>query len=186
MYSTVENLLADDEELLLTANPSIFSAKYFNRYAVSFLIAVAVSAVLVYGYLNLSLPVNPLYGNLLTVLILLYVLKLEVRRRFTMYHMTNFKIIQEKGILNKKWVSINYHQVTHVDMKQNFEERIFGVSNLHIATAGESTRELDMEGMKHSHDLKQRIMERARDSSTSYDNQSNAGNQDNRTDDLSQ
>jgi putative membrane protein len=46
---------------------------------------------------------------------------------------------QEYGVLNKKYASIPYHRIQNVDLNRNLLERILGLSEIQIHTAGESS-----------------------------------------------
>ena len=162
MLSSVDKILSEDEVLEETLNPSLFDTRYFARYIVSLLGILIISSLTAYISTNYSLPFNGIYLSSLVVLPILYGAYTEVGRRFKMYHFTDQKIIMEHGILDKQWKSLYYSDVTHVEMIQNIEERIFGVSDLYVDTAGESGTELTLNGVDQPHRIQKMIMERSK------------------------
>lgn len=158
MFSSVDKTLADGESLEETVNPSRMDTRYFKNFLFAGFMTILVLVLTIQTATSNILPVHPSYAMALLVAPLIMAGLTELRRRFTMYHLTDKKIIEEKGILNKNWVSINYDDITHVKMNQDIEERVFGVSDIKIDTAGESTTELDMEGLKNPHTYKKKIM----------------------------
>jgi len=159
MFSAVNEILGENEKLEETLNPSVFDSRYFFTYLFVAILILGIVAGTFYVSGNFELPFNPLYLLLLNVLPVLYVLKTEMRRRFIMYHFTDSKIIVEKGIFDKTWQSLYYSDITHAELVQNFEERIFDVSDLHIATAGESSMEVTLNGVKDPHRYHKKVME---------------------------
>lgn len=161
MLSSVDKILGEDEELEETVHPSLFDTKYFTKYLVSLLGILIVSSGTVYVSSNYELPFNAFYLSVLVIIPILYGAYTELGRRFRMYHFTDQKVIMERGILDKKWTSLYYSDITHVEMIQNFEERIFGVSDLFLDTAGEAGTEMTLNGVDQPHRFQKLIMERS-------------------------
>jgi len=78
-----------------------------------------------------------------------------------MYHFTDSQIIEEYGILNKDINTIHYENVTHATLDQDFEERIFSVSDIEIDSAGEAGTEIVLNGVRNAAKYKNMIDERA-------------------------
>ena len=165
MFSSVEEILNEGEELEETLNPSLFDTRYFAKYLISLFGILLVSMATVYVTTNFTLPFNGLYLSALVIVPILYGAYTEIGRRFKMYHFTDQKVILEQGILDKNWKSIYYTDITHVEMIQNFEERIFGVSDLYIDTAGEAGTELTLNGIDRPHKYQKKLMSSSQESS---------------------
>lgn len=58
---------------------------------------------------------------------------------FYRYEVREDEFRQEYGVLNKKYTSIPYHRIQNVDLNRNLLERILGLSEIQIHTAGESS-----------------------------------------------
>jgi len=59
--------------------------------------------------------------------------------RFWRYQFTEEAIKIEKGVILKKYISIPYERIQNVDIYRGIFERILGLSELHIQTAGYSS-----------------------------------------------
>lgn len=146
MFSSVEELLADDEELIESVKPAKTDSRYFKGYFLAAVLFVVLS-VLVYG-LNVFIGLNPIIAALVVIAPLLIAVKTEVERRFVMYHFTDRKIVVERGIFSKNFYSVNYDKITHVETIESFQERLFNVSDIHLHTAGEDEQEIVLNGVK--------------------------------------
>lgn len=58
--------------------------------------------------------------------------------RFWKYELTEHSLKIEKGIIWKKYISIPYDRVQNVDIYRGLIDRILGLSDLHVQTAGYS------------------------------------------------
>jgi len=58
--------------------------------------------------------------------------------RFWRYELTDNSLKIEKGIIWKKYISIPYDRVQNVDIYRGLVDRILGLSDLHVQTAGYS------------------------------------------------
>ena len=61
----------------------------------------------------------------------------ELERRATTYMITNKRIIKEVGLLGKATSSTIYQRVTDIRSSQSFIQRLLGIGNIYINTAGE-------------------------------------------------
>ncbi len=163
MFSSVDELLERGEELEESVHPSRFDTRFFRLYLVSFLLTVLVAAGVAFEYSRGLLPFSQNYllaGLLIPLLLVVYT---EFKRQFVMYHFTDRKVITEKGILNKTIVSIYYSDVTHTQLNQKIQERIFDVSDLEVDTAGEHNTELWLNGLKNPQHYKKMIGKRSQE-----------------------
>ena len=60
--------------------------------------------------------------------------------RFYYYELTNNGFRKESGVIWKKYVTIPYDRIQNVDIYRGVLARIFGLSDLHIQTAGMSAQ----------------------------------------------
>jgi uncharacterized membrane protein YdbT with pleckstrin-like domain len=81
---------------------------------------------------------GPILGALVLYFIGFYGWAVLVHR-FYRYELRESEFRQEYGVLNKKYASVPYGRIQNVDVNRNLLERIFGLSELQIHTAGEST-----------------------------------------------
>lgn len=54
------------------------------------------------------------------------------------YELTDKEFRKEFGIIRKRYVSIPYDQIQNVDIHRGITDRLLGLSELHIQTAGQS------------------------------------------------
>ncbi len=81
------------------------------------------------GFLLLSI-----LGILFVIAIPFILAKLEYR--FYMYDLTENGFQKEYGIIAKKYVTIPYERIQNIDMSQTVIERLLGLYNIDIQTAG--------------------------------------------------
>jgi uncharacterized membrane protein YdbT with pleckstrin-like domain len=77
----------------------------------------------------------------LPVLLLLWPLKRHLRNRLTRMTILDDRLRYERGLLSKTTRTILISRVQDVTVHQRIGQRIFGVGDLSIETAGESSRE---------------------------------------------
>jgi len=76
----------------------------------------------------------------LPALLLLWPLKCHLRNRLTMMTILDDKLRYETGLLNKTTRTILISRVQDLEVHQRVGQRIFGVGDLSIETAGETSR----------------------------------------------
>jgi len=79
------------------------------------------------------------WATILLVLIAVSILKAVLTYRFYRYELREDGFRKEHGIIWKKYVTIPYERIQNVDIYRGILARIFGLSDLHIQTAGMST-----------------------------------------------
>lgn len=146
MFSEIEDLLVEDEEIKETVRPSKADTRYVKGYSLGAGLTVLI-AFLIFG-LNMLVNVNIFIALLLVFAPLLIAAKTELDRKFVMYHFTDRKIVVERGILNKEYKTINYDKITHMDTEESFQERMFDVGDIHLHAAGEDKNEIILNGIK--------------------------------------
>ena len=67
---------------------------------------------------------------------------------FTVYKLTEDKLIIESGILSKKEEEIRLYRIMDLTLKKPFWQRIFGMGTIHCCTADKSTPEFDISKIK--------------------------------------
>ena len=77
----------------------------------------------------------------LTVLLLLWPLKRHLRNRLTKMTILDDRLRYETGLLNRTTRTILISRVQDVTVHQRIGQRIFGLGDLSIETAGEASRE---------------------------------------------
>ena len=151
MFSEISRHVDSEEKLQKSAKPSRFDSRYLRKYFLGFFLTLAISGGILgtwyYGYYS-RLPFNAIYILNLFFIPLSVFVTAELRRAFTMYHITDQKIVNETGILSKNIVTVYYTNITHTNLNKEFEERIFNVGDLNIATAGQDKMEVVLNGLK--------------------------------------
>jgi uncharacterized membrane protein YdbT with pleckstrin-like domain len=128
----LEGLLAENEQILLEAHQHwfvLFGKIFLEILLIGILIAASLGfsayyPVAIYG---LALILLPLIGILMDVL----------TWRNKAYIVTNRRVIQISGVLNKDVVDSSLEKVNDVKMSQSFFGRIFGYGDVEILTASE-------------------------------------------------
>jgi uncharacterized membrane protein YdbT with pleckstrin-like domain len=72
----------------------------------------------------------------------------EILRHFsTEYTLTRTGIVKIRGLFSKDVVTIPYGKIQDIKLKKSFVERILGIGNIYINTAGENGIEMVIRGI---------------------------------------
>lgn len=74
---------------------------------------------------------------------------------FTVYTLTDEKLIIETGVLNKKEEEIRLYRIMDLTLNRSLGERMFGLGTIHCCTADKTTPEFDIKRIKNSHQIKE-------------------------------
>jgi len=154
MSSSIEELLADGEQVQKRTSPSIMDSSFVKSYVIATALTLGIFAISV---LPLQLPFSPLYLNVLLVIPLGIVLRSEVERRFIKYFITSQKVIERRGILNQTTESTMYENITDVKLSKDINERLFDVGDLKVNTAGHDGATIRLRGLKDPEQYKRTI-----------------------------
>ena len=73
---------------------------------------------------------------------------------FTVYKLTEEKLLIETGFFNKKEEEIRLYRIMDLTLNRPFGQRIFGLGTIHCCTADKSTPEFDILKVKNSLNVK--------------------------------
>ncbi len=76
---------------------------------------------------------------------------------FTVYKLTDEKLIVQTGFLSKKEEEIRLYRIMDLTLNRPFSQRIFGLGTIHCCTADKSTPEFDILKIKKSRQVKELI-----------------------------
>lgn len=107
-----------------------------------------------------SSPVPPFILGFLLVIPLALGIYSEVMRRETTYYFTDRKIIEENGLIDKNYKTIDYDRIQNVTLDEDIEERIFSVGDIVVNTAGTDRAEQRLNGLKKPENYRRLIGER--------------------------
>lgn len=150
-----------EEELLVTRPSRLY---YINRYLfMAFFLVLGILSIIFgpqfiseYG---IKLPELVFYSPfLLTPFPIIWA---EVSRLRTRYHLTDQKVVEERGIFSKEFESITYSQITDTTLQVSFGERFFKIGDIAISTAGSSNYAVILSGVRRPHEF-QDIIEKQR------------------------
>jgi uncharacterized membrane protein YdbT with pleckstrin-like domain len=148
MLSEVEKYLESDERVVEMVFPSRLDPAYLKWFVISLLLVVAGGAGAVVAFYVDFAQAALFWGGLAVVGVGVVLGGIaELRRRFVMYHFTDRKVIKETGVLDKDSITVPYNHVREVDVDEDMEERVFGVGDLYVNTAGSDTTELVLNGL---------------------------------------
>jgi uncharacterized membrane protein YdbT with pleckstrin-like domain len=118
-------------------------------------------AVTVGVYVNLLQDKVEAWLLILPALLFLWPVAGSLGRRFTSIEITGDKLRYETGMMSKTTRTIQITKVQDVRVDQSFLQRIFGIGNLSIETAGETSR-LTMEDIDDPHAVADSILDASR------------------------
>ena len=73
---------------------------------------------------------------------------------FTVYKLTDEKLMIESGFLNKKEEEIRLYRILDVTLKRSLGERLWGLGTIHCCSADQSTPEFDISRIRSSAQVK--------------------------------
>lgn len=76
---------------------------------------------------------------------------------FTVYKLTEEKLIVESGFLSKKEEEVRLYRIVDFTLKRPLSQRIFGLGTIHCCTGDKSTPEFDILKIKKSRWVKETI-----------------------------
>ena len=78
---------------------------------------------------------------------------------FTVYALTEDKLLIEKGIFNKIQEEVRLYRIMDLTLNRSLEERIFGLGTIHCCSGDKSTPEFDILRIKDSERVKDLLSE---------------------------
>lgn len=79
---------------------------------------------------------------------------------FTVYTLTNTRLVIKKGFFNIKEEEIRLYRVMDITLRRSFEERIFGLGTIHCCSADKTTPEFDIARIKNSREIRTLLSDR--------------------------
>ncbi len=76
---------------------------------------------------------------------------------FTVYKLTEEKLLIETGFFSKKEEEIRLYRIMDLTLRRSFGERMFGLGTVHCCTADKSTPEFDILKVKNAKEVKNLI-----------------------------
>lgn len=110
---------------------------FFGIFALIIFISTIVSFSLEGTLLQSFSPVLFMIGFLLLILSFSYLIA-KLSYRYWRYEIGEYAVKIEKGIIWKKYISIPYDRIQNVDIYRGILDRLLGLSDLQIQTAGYS------------------------------------------------
>jgi uncharacterized membrane protein YdbT with pleckstrin-like domain len=80
-------------------------------------------------------------------------------RKTYKYSISNQTVNFEGGILNKQFKNVPYHKITDITKSQTIVQRMLGIYDIHVQTAGTSFVEISFLGVKDPYTPKNYIMQ---------------------------
>lgn len=152
--SDIQDLLTQGEDLQEATGPSIGDSRYIKGYLLS---VGMIIAILFGAFYPLGLGINQMYILALLVVPGALLAKSEIDRHFVTYYITSEQVILRYGILNQTTESTTYSNITDVTMNKALNERIFGVGDIHVNTAGHDGEAIVLNGLKNPEKYKRMI-----------------------------
>lgn len=151
MFSQIDDYLNEDEVLEVSISPSPLDTRYLKWHVVAVAVFVVHAWLVVVQPENVmaSLPDGVGQTELLAgfaVPVLLFATT-EVRRKLWRYHITDQRIVKEVGLLNRRFLEVNFRKVTETRLREPFHKQVFGIGDLMVSTAGTDAIELKMHGV---------------------------------------
>jgi uncharacterized membrane protein YdbT with pleckstrin-like domain len=117
------------------------SMKFIKAGYVCALLVVCASVVVHYAYLARQYPEQRFpYLPVASLFVLLWPIKRQLRRQTVKLTIAGDKLRYETGLMSKSMRIIQLPKVQDVRVLQSFWQRMFGVGDISVETAGESSR----------------------------------------------
>lgn len=114
---------------------------YLKWYLIAFAIIitgiiVSLSALEIIK-IGLTIPKDyGLYTLVIPLIGIVFLLIIGMIRRMDTYYVTNFRIIERRGLFNIKEDSINWEKVSNYSLNQSFIDRIFNIGTVRLYSMG--------------------------------------------------
>jgi uncharacterized membrane protein YdbT with pleckstrin-like domain len=108
---------------------------YFKYY---FLALILIAAPFVLGFLKINLPIPAAYVNYIyiapitTAALIIIIFEISIRRNNS--YITNYRVINSRGILKKTYDSCTFDKMVNVRVIQSFPQRILRIGTIDITT----------------------------------------------------
>lgn len=103
---------------------------------------------------------SPAFLLVMPAVLLLWAGLKHIELRFTRMYVSGGRLRYETGMLSRTTRTIEIHKVQDVRVDQSFLQRLLGMGNISIETAGETSR-LTMANVDRPHEIADRILQAA-------------------------
>ena len=76
---------------------------------------------------------------------------------FTVYKLTEEKLMIETGFLNKKEEEVRLYRILDITLRRPLGERLFGLGTIHCCSGDKSTPEFDISRIKNAYAVKEML-----------------------------
>lgn len=147
------------EQTYLVFHPTRLA--FFKWYLLAFIIIIAGVFVVLCSFqiLSFKLPIPEEY-NIYTVFIpfigIIFIIIGGLLRKVDTYYITNFRIVEKRGIINTKEDSINWEKISNYSLSQSALDRIFNVGTIRLYSMGgiEEEAEVTIKKVSNIHKIK--------------------------------
>ena len=140
--------MSDAEETLITSNPSMFGVS-----PVKFLLLWLVSIAGVVGFIMFFMSPPGIIAGILALLAAGWLLIWWIDVKFQDLTVTNERTIYKHGILNTKSSEVQHDDVRNMQVEQSIFQRMIGVGDIAISSAGQGDMEIQVKGFKDPNEI---------------------------------
>jgi len=94
-----------------------------------------------FGYYLLSVILIPLFGIGLIMLLVVF-----LKLKYTIYTLTDQRIIIQTGIFSRSIESIELYRIKDIKMNASFTQRLVGIGNIMMVSSDKSTPSISLSG----------------------------------------
>ena len=147
------------EQTYLVYHPTRLAFLKWYLIALIFIIAGVFVILSAFGIIPFNLPIPKDY-SIYTVFIpfigLVFIIIAGMFRKVDTYYITNFRIVERKGIVNIKEDSINWEKISNYSLTQSAIDRLFNVGTIRLYSMGgiEEEAEVTIKRAPHIHKIK--------------------------------
>jgi uncharacterized membrane protein YdbT with pleckstrin-like domain len=127
----------------------------FGYFVVLLLVAAWIAGTL------MLFPLAPVFVAPAGLALLLWPLKSDIAKRFTVLKLDNGRVHYERGILSKSSRALDVASITDVQVNQSFGQRLLGVGTIRLETLGDCGH-LEMPDIDGPREVADRILDAAR------------------------
>ena len=149
----IKKELHEGEEIHFVVHPGL--SNYLVYYTTGIFIPIisgVVSVFFIREYITQLLAVGMFLGFIILT-------EAEYWRRTKTYYITNKRVIQEEGWINKKIMSAVYRNIADVTLKQTIIQRIFNTGDVLLNTKGGRSSEIVLKGVRWPRKIRNKIEE---------------------------
>jgi uncharacterized membrane protein YdbT with pleckstrin-like domain len=155
-------ILVSDEEIIVESRPLVWP----HLFEPAMVLLIGVALVILFVYLEPKYPEFEFWNIVkwtvfgIAIISLLSLLIRWLKWRYTIYALTNKRILQRTGVFGRSYLDCSLGKVQNIEVKMSAFSRIFGFGTIRIATARTKGEDIEWVDVRDPIGIQRQINER--------------------------